>query len=87
MHKHYALSLDPPLISDPGACSSQLNAAALRANLAAHAAANPSIVVGGTKAEMAARLRALLERREADLRVREMLWGARWGDDSMVTEQ
>jgi hypothetical protein len=73
LQSHYLVDPAPPLIRDPAACVS-LSANALRRNLAAHATCNPHILVGGTEDEMEARLRDILERRKADLRVREVMW-------------
>jgi hypothetical protein len=69
----YLLEIEPPLITHPHEVGT-LTVVMLRKNLAAHAAVNGSIVAGGTKIEMTMRLRALLERREADLVVQDMLW-------------
>ncbi|GLB44753.1 putative MINDY deubiquitinase [Lyophyllum shimeji] len=74
MHNKYALDPRPPLVTDPEVCA-LLSAAALQRNLAAHAAINPGIVAAGGKAEMAERLRALLEMRRMDLLVRDMFRG------------
>ncbi|EIN03981.1 hypothetical protein PUNSTDRAFT_139021 [Punctularia strigosozonata HHB-11173 SS5] len=73
---HYLIDPAPPLIRDPGACAS-LSIGALRRNLAAHAECNPMILVGGTKEEMEYRLQDVLERRQADLKVREVMWRER----------
>ncbi|KAF7290065.1 hypothetical protein HMN09_01311600 [Mycena chlorophos] len=70
--QHYLLTITPPLIDRPSAVPA-LSAAALKRNLAAHAACNAAIVATGSKPEMAARLRTLLETREMDLLVRGML--------------
>lgn len=69
----YLLNPTPPLISDPALCT-HLSAAALKRNLSAHAICNPAILAGGTKAEMKARLKEILETRAMDLRVRGMMW-------------
>jgi hypothetical protein len=74
LDSQYLLQPAPPLVVDVTAVGA-LSAAALRRNLGAHAAQNPALLVGGTKAEMAMRLTEVLERRAADLRVRSMLWG------------
>ncbi|KIY45136.1 hypothetical protein FISHEDRAFT_67103 [Fistulina hepatica ATCC 64428] len=69
----YILHPAPPLVVEPAICN-KLSAAALRRNLAAHAAVNPTIVTLGSKAEMAERLRILLEARRTDLLVRDMIY-------------
>lgn len=92
LSSQYVIQPEPPLVVDPEACTS-LSAASLRRNLAAHAAQNSAIVTGGTKAEMAERLTALLQRREADCAVRAMLWGEddqndhSSADEEMVSEE
>ncbi|KAI0373628.1 hypothetical protein BV20DRAFT_937742 [Pilatotrama ljubarskyi] len=68
----YLLDPAPPLVIDADAVP-QLSVAALRRNLGGHAACNPSIVVGGTKGEMAERLSGILRCREGDLAVRALL--------------
>jgi hypothetical protein len=70
----YTLQPEPQLLTDASAVG-KLSAAALRRNLVAHAAHSAAVVAGGTKSDMAARLGELLERRAADLVVRELLWG------------
>ncbi|KAJ7239395.1 hypothetical protein B0H12DRAFT_1189995 [Mycena haematopus] len=70
----YLIYPKPPLIANPEIVP-ELSAAALKRNLAAHAACNSTIVAAGTKPEMALRLTTLLETRKADLLVREMLLG------------
>ena len=72
MAQLYLLEPAPPHVANP-AVVPELSAAALKRNLAAHAACNPAIVASSTKPEMAARLKDLLETREMDLLVREML--------------
>ncbi|KAJ6489068.1 hypothetical protein C8R45DRAFT_901995 [Mycena sanguinolenta] len=79
----YLLSIQPPLIANPDIVP-ELSAAALKRNLAAHAARNSSIVAAGTKQEMAARLTGLLTMRKADLLVREMLCS---GDEAAAAGQ
>ncbi|KAF7335460.1 hypothetical protein MVEN_02199300 [Mycena venus] len=74
----YLLHPGPPLIDNPTIVC-DLSAAALKRNLAAHAACNSAIVAAGTKQEMALRLRTLLETRKADMLVHEMLQG---GDEA-----
>lgn len=66
--------VDPkaPFIVEPEACPS-LTVAALKHNLAAHAAFNPDIVPTGTKAELAERLKNILETRQIDIIIRDML--------------
>lgn len=74
LDKMYMVNPPPPLITNPGACSS-LTTTALQVNLAAHASCNPSISQVGNHAEMAARLKEILIRREMDLVVAQMLRG------------
>ncbi|KAJ7690790.1 hypothetical protein B0H14DRAFT_3532173 [Mycena olivaceomarginata] len=68
----------PPLIENPSIVP-ELSVSALKRNLAAHAACNPAVVAAGTKPELALRLKTLLETRQADLLVREMMSG---GDEA-----
>ncbi|TDL25841.1 hypothetical protein BD410DRAFT_609593 [Rickenella mellea] len=72
LHLHYKVNLNPPLIVDPSV-SSELSATALRRNLVAHAAHNPSISSSGSREEMAERLTILLDRREKDLMARNLI--------------
>lgn len=74
MHKQYLLHPAPPLISDPGIVS-MLSKTALSRNLAAHASINSSIVSTGPCNKMEERLKRILEMRNLDLVVREMLVG------------
>ncbi|KAF8442176.1 hypothetical protein L210DRAFT_929211 [Boletus edulis BED1] len=74
MHKQYLLYPTPPLISDPGIIC-MLSKTALSRNLEAHAAINSSIVSTGPQDEMEERLGKILEVRNHDLVVREMLVG------------
>jgi len=62
------------MITDPNACSS-LSVNALKANLAGHAQFNPTIYLSGSKPELIDRLRGILERREADQIVRDIVYG------------
>ncbi|KAJ7897412.1 hypothetical protein B0H13DRAFT_2337944 [Mycena leptocephala] len=78
MAKNYLLNPVPPLIENPTVVP-ELSLAALKRNLAAHAACNPAIVAAGTKPELVDRLRTLLETRKADILVREMIQG---GEDA-----
>jgi hypothetical protein len=78
MAKYYLLNPVPPLIENPTVVP-ELSLAALKRNLAAHAACNPAIVAAGTKPELVDRLRTLLETRKADILVREMIQG---GEDA-----
>ncbi|KAJ7465160.1 hypothetical protein FB451DRAFT_1370059 [Mycena latifolia] len=80
---HYLLDPTPPLITNPAAVPA-LSAVALKRNLAAHAARNSAVVAAGTKPEMVERLRRLLETREMDLLVRQMLQA---GDSDGFVEQ
>ncbi|KAG6859100.1 hypothetical protein C0993_004525, partial [Termitomyces sp. T159_Od127] len=66
LDKKYEIDPRPPLIKQPEVCA-QLSAAALQRNLAVHKARNPGILVTGGKAEMAQRLRSILETRKMDL--------------------
>ena len=77
MGRLYILQPEAPLISDP-ALVYELSTKALAKNLTAHAEHNASILAEGSKSEMAERLKLLLELRQADLVVREVLWK---GDD------
>ncbi|KAF7327329.1 hypothetical protein MKEN_00310400 [Mycena kentingensis (nom. inval.)] len=72
LSQQYLVDIAPPLISSV-ALVPNLSVAALKRNLAAHAARNSSIIACGTKPELAARLKGILEMREQDLLVREML--------------
>ncbi|TRM68547.1 hypothetical protein BD626DRAFT_118050 [Schizophyllum amplum] len=72
MHLKYFLYPTPPLIVNPALCP-QLSAAALKRNLAAHAAVNPKIIAAGTKAEMQERLTGILKTRELDVLVKQLL--------------
>lgn len=74
MASHYLLDPTPPLIESPLVVP-ELSAAALKRNLAAHAACNPAVVATGTKPEMVDRLRGILETRQMDLLVRDMIQG------------
>ncbi|KAH6909351.1 hypothetical protein BKA70DRAFT_1562190 [Coprinopsis sp. MPI-PUGE-AT-0042] len=74
IEKMYLVNPQPPLITDPSACSS-LTTTALRVNLTAHANRNPAISAAGTHEEMAERLKEILTRREMDLVVAQMLRG------------
>ncbi|KAI0791197.1 hypothetical protein C8Q75DRAFT_732327 [Abortiporus biennis] len=73
MSKKYIIQPDPPLITDPDH-TDLLSTSALKKNLAAHAHINSEIAIEGSKTEMRARLKELLELRKADLLVRAMLW-------------
>ncbi|KAF8336050.1 hypothetical protein F5887DRAFT_891748, partial [Amanita rubescens] len=72
MGSKYSLELPPPLILNPSLCG-RLSVAALKRNLAVHAAVNKEVSTGGTKKEMADRLKSLLEMRLADLEVRRLI--------------
>ncbi|KAI0029421.1 hypothetical protein K488DRAFT_8061, partial [Vararia minispora EC-137] len=81
LHTRYLLAPAAPLITSPRIVS-VLSTAALRRNLAAHAAHNRALsaaVPARPGADVAARerLRALLEMRRADLGVRAMVWRKR----------
>ncbi|PPQ84013.1 hypothetical protein CVT25_000559 [Psilocybe cyanescens] len=71
---HYLINPLPPLITNPHICGHLLSAA-LKRNLEAHAAYNPSIVTSGTRPEMLERLSKILEIRQLDLLVLGMLEG------------
>ncbi|KAH0585621.1 hypothetical protein H2248_008846 [Termitomyces sp. 'cryptogamus'] len=81
-HK-YELHPHPPLIVLPEVCA-RLSAAALQRNLAAHKTKNSEILVTGGKAELAERLRSILEMRRMDLLVRDMILGTK---DSLDEEK
>jgi hypothetical protein len=78
IHAEYDVQPLPPLITNPEVCA-QLSTAALKRNLAGHAACNPNIVATGTKTEMVERLERILKMRKMDLLVRDMIWAE--GDD------
>ena len=77
IHSQYLAFPLPPLITNPQA-SAQLSLAALKRNLEAHAACNPSILAAGTRPEMVQRLSEILKIRKLDMLVKDMLSG----DDS-----
>ena len=81
MHEKYEVNLAPPLIAEPS-CVDTLSVAVLKRNLAAHAACNETIFVGGTKREMVRRLREVLSVRKVDMLVKEMIWA-----DSEIGEE
>lgn len=85
MGTKYILQPEAPLISEPNAIS-ELSTAALRRNLTTHAEYNSEISAEGAKHEMAERLKTLLETRQADLVVRNVLWKGEDGDDSSSIE-
>ncbi|KAF8584252.1 hypothetical protein K439DRAFT_1346591, partial [Ramaria rubella] len=74
LHSQYQLHPIAPFISDPNVCAC-LSVNALKANLAGHAVFNPSIYLSGSKPELVDRLRGILERRQADRVVKEIVWG------------
>ena len=74
LQSKYLLDPAPPLVTNPELCDS-LSATALKKNLAAHAQCNPTIVATGTRQEMLARLKEILETRNADLLLAQMLLG------------
>lgn len=74
LHAEYQLYPVFPLLTDPNICTS-LSLTSLRANLAAHAVFNPSISLSGTKLDLVKRLSEILERREGDRVVKEVVWG------------
>ncbi|KAK2467283.1 hypothetical protein APHAL10511_000832 [Amanita phalloides] len=74
MESKYLVEIPPPLVSNPLLCS-RLSAAALKRNLAAHAAVNRDVSTGGAKKDMVERLKGLLEMRLADLEVRRLIRG------------
>ncbi|TFY72832.1 hypothetical protein EVG20_g195 [Dentipellis fragilis] len=80
LEDQYLLCPRPPFITDPAVCE-HLTVAALKRNLAEHAARNPEIDVNGSKAQLMLRLQELLEVRKADLLVREMVWKS--GEDEV----
>ena len=74
IHSQYLTFPLPPLITSPQA-SAQLSLAALKRNLEAHAACNPSILAAGTRPEMVQRLSEILKIRKSDMLVKDMLSG------------
>ncbi|KJA27943.1 hypothetical protein HYPSUDRAFT_62339 [Hypholoma sublateritium FD-334 SS-4] len=72
IQKKYLFNPVGPLITNPDACE-QLSYAALKRNLEAHAACNPTILASGTTREMAQRLFEILKIRRADILVVSML--------------
>lgn len=74
MDNQYEIDPRPPLVVHPSVCA-RLSAAALQRNLAVHKAKNPAILITGGKAELAERLRSILEMRRMDLLVRDMILG------------
>ncbi|KAJ7266568.1 hypothetical protein C8J57DRAFT_1068466 [Mycena rebaudengoi] len=70
----YLVDPAPPLIAT-AAVVPELSAAALKRNLAAHAAHNPAVLAVGSKPELVERLTRILETRKMDLLVRAMLQG------------
>lgn len=80
MHLRYEPHPRPPLIVDAAACS-RLSLLALKRNLLAHAARNAAVVASGTRAEMAERLRAILDTREEDLLARNVVFGEKFRGD------
>ncbi|KAF8521603.1 hypothetical protein BU17DRAFT_87837 [Hysterangium stoloniferum] len=74
LHAQYHLHPVAPMITDPLACP-HLSLNALKANLAGHAVFNPSIYLSGSKVELIHRLRDILERRQNDRIVKEVVWG------------
>jgi hypothetical protein len=74
LSSHYLLDPKPPLIAHATVVP-ELSIAALKRNLAAHAACNAAVVAAGTKPEMVERLRGILVTRKMDLLVREMIQG------------
>jgi hypothetical protein len=74
IHSQYLCFPLPPLITNPQAAA-QLSLAALKRNLDAHAACNPSILATGTQLEMAQRLSKILKIRKLDMLVKDMLSG------------
>ena len=75
MDSKYMIEPKAPLIVEPTACAA-LSVAALKRNLSGHAAFNPDIVSSGTKLELVERLKKILETRQIDMVIRDMLWGA-----------
>lgn len=74
IHLQYLVFPLPPLITSPQA-STQLSWAALKHNLEAHAACNPSIITIGTRLEMVQRLSDILKIRKLDMLLMDMLNG------------
>jgi len=73
------------LIDDPTIVS-ELTGPALKKNLAAHAAVNPDVLAEGSRKEMKARLETLLELRQADLILRDIIWKEDCTDDTRMSE-
>ncbi|KAH8101836.1 hypothetical protein BXZ70DRAFT_79817 [Cristinia sonorae] len=86
MGRQYLLQPETPLISDPSLVS-ELSTNAIKRNLMAHAEHNPTIIAEGSKAEMAVRLKTLLELRAADLVVREVLWKGDVNEEDQEEEE
>lgn len=82
IHSHYLGFPLPPLITDPQA-TAQLSLAALKRNLEAHAACNPSIIATGTRPEMVQRLSEILKIRKLDMLVKDMLSGNDFGLENL----
>ncbi|KAF8339853.1 uncharacterized protein EI90DRAFT_2848997, partial [Cantharellus anzutake] len=61
-----------PLIKDPAECSNLSNTA-LKYNLSVYSLRNPSIPTSGTREELVAKLKAVLESKEADMKVLAVL--------------
>lgn len=74
LHAQYQLHPVSPMITDPNVCEC-LSVNALKANLAGHAVFNPSISLSGSKPDLVERLQTILERRDADRVVKEIVWG------------
>lgn len=74
MRHKYMINPQAPYIVEPSACSS-LSVAALKRNLTLHATFNAEIITTGSKPELVARLKGILETRKLDILVREMIWG------------
>jgi hypothetical protein len=82
IHSQYFCFLLPPLIANLQAAA-QLSLAALKRNLDAHAACNPSILATGTQLEMAQRLSKILKIRKLDMLVKDMLSGHDFGLENL----
>lgn len=82
IHSQYLEFPSPPLITNPQSCA-QLSLAALKRNLEAHAACNPSILATGTRPEMVQRLSEILKTRKLDLLVKDMLSGNESGLENL----
>jgi hypothetical protein len=73
MEKFYMVNVTTVMAACPSDCDG-LSVAALKFNLTMHAQCNPSIYTGGNKPEMMKRLKELLQLRNTDLVVRDLVY-------------